>query len=156
MDGITHLCRTASAMGCVVLSVPDLGGPLGLCQTPMWCVFTLPAYGFLTPDEKDTLYAHVRHGGTLIFLDRAAASDEAVLAHEIGHVAVFLAGKDRDFRKPHPKLRTKAKRCGFDDASLESNDELMAECVGRRILGLPLYPHLVAFSEEAFRKVQQI
>lgn len=147
-----HLCHVASAMGALTVSVQHLGS-LGLTQTPDWCVFTLPCYEYLGPEEKQILYAHVKNGGSLIFLDREASEDSHILAHEIGHVAVYLTGKDRDFRKPAPKLARLGKRCGFDCDSLESNDELMAECVAQKILSHPLYPQLDTFCEEAFQKV---
>jgi hypothetical protein len=140
-------------MGAVVVSVPQLGA-LGLAQTPNWCVFTLPCDDYLNFKEKQILHGHVKSGGSVIFLDSQASDDPHVLAHEIGHVAVYRAGKDRGFSKPVPKLARLAKRCGFDDASLENNDELMAECLAWRILSLPLYPQLHAFCEEAFQSVQ--
>jgi hypothetical protein len=93
-------------------------------------------------------------GGTVIFLDVEAACDSHVLAHEIGHVANYLAGADRDFRRPVPKLARLAKRCGLDESSRESNDEMMAECTARRVLKLPLYPQLHAFCEKSFQTVR--
>jgi hypothetical protein len=141
------LCALAYAMGALVLSVRGLGA-LGCTQTPNWCVFTLSDYEYLSPDEKRVLHGHIRNGGSLIFLDREAGQD--ALAHEIGHVAMFLAGQDLDFSKPNRELAALAKRCKFDDYYLESNDELRAECVARRLLGLPLFPQLHAFSEKAF------
>jgi len=99
---------------------------------------------------KRILYAHVKSGGAVILLDRDAANDSRVLAHEMGHVAAFLADCDCDYRKPDPKLLTRARRCGFDEHYCESNDGLMAECLACRMLELPLWPLLHNFCEPAF------
>jgi hypothetical protein len=103
----------------------------------------------LSADEKRILYAHIKNGGSVILLDREAANDFHTLAHELGHVAAFLADCECDYRKPAPKLASRARRCGFDEHSRESNDELMAECVAWLMLELPLSPLLHDFCQAA-------
>jgi hypothetical protein len=149
---IAQLCVWASQLNAVVVSVPaiDEDGIMGHAHTPNCCTFTLPAYSCLSTEEKDALYAHIKSGGSVILLSRESANDPSVLAHELGHVAAFLADCDRDFRKPAPKLVRRARRCGLDEQSRESNDELMAECVAWRMLDWPLSPLLFDFCEPTF------
>jgi len=151
-DVIMKLCAWAAQLNAVVVSVPaiDEDGRMGHAHTPNFCTFTLDNYSCLSADEKRLLYAHVQNGGSVVLLSREASEDPSVLAHELGHVAAFLGDCDCDFRKPTPKLAHRARRCGMDEHSRESNDELMAECVAWRMLDLPLYPLLDSFCAPAF------
>jgi len=151
-DALAKLCLWAARMGALVVTVPELDedGRLGHAHTPSYCTFTLPNYSCLSAEEKSILYAHVKDGGSVILLSREASEDPRVLAHELGHVAAYLANCDLDYRKPAPKLARRAQRCGMDWRAITSRDELMAECVAWRILDLPLYPLLCDFCETAF------
>jgi hypothetical protein len=146
------LCGWAASLGAGVVTVRALpSGALAQAQTPNFCTLTLPEFDMcLSAEEKRILYADIKKGGCVILLTAETASDPAVLAHEIGHVVMFYAECDRDYRKPVPKLLRRARRCGMDECAPENRDELMAECVAWRILELPLSPLLGDFCESAF------
>ncbi|MFZ3265759.1 MAG: hypothetical protein WA172_17260 [Terriglobales bacterium] len=151
MSGIVQLCEWAARLGAVIVSVRASRECWSAqASTPNHCVFTLDSHDYLSMDEKRILYAHIKNGGSVIFLNFEYADDPSVLAHELGHVAAFLAGRDCDYRKPTPKLARRAQRCGMDWRATESRDELMAECVAWRMLDLPLSPLLCDFCETAF------
>lgn len=148
-NAVAKLCGWAERMGAVIVCARSLHG-LAQTHTPNFCTFTMSDYPCLSADEKRLLYTHVKNGGSVIVLSCEASQDPSVLAHELGHVAAYLASCDRDYRKPTPKMARRARRCGMDWRAVESRDELMAECVAWRMLDLPLYPLLSDFCETAF------
>jgi hypothetical protein len=155
---ITELCEWAARMDAVIVCVHEpnhfFHDWIAQAHTPGNCRFHLPDYRYpLSADEQRILYDHVKSGGSVILLSPKAADDPKTLAHELGHVAVFLAGcDDADNRdsKPSQTLLRHAEQCGLDEFSQESNVELMAECVAWRMLDLPLSAKLHSFSNAPF------
>lgn len=155
---ITELCAWAARLGAVLLCVREPDSRFhdwkAQAHTPGCCTFHLPDFHYpLSSDEQRILYEHVKRGGSVILLAPKAADDPKTLAHELGHVAVFLAGcddaDDRD-SKPNRTLIRHAEQCGLDGLSQESNVELMAECVAWRMLDLSLSAKLHSFSDAPF------
>jgi hypothetical protein len=158
-DMIPKLCAWAARMDVLIVCVrePDRRFHDWIAQTHTpGTVRTLYPDDYRYPlgtEEKSILHAHIKDGGSIVLLSPKAANDALTFAHELGHVAAYLAGcddaKDRD-RKPSRTLLRQAEKCGFDDFSRESNAELTAECVGRRMLELPLSVELHRFCDAAF------
>jgi hypothetical protein len=152
-DTIAKLCAWAACLGAVTVCVrePDRCYHDWVAQAipPGNCTFK-PDYHYpVSVGELSILHAHMQCGGSVILLSPKAANDAMTLAHELGHVAADLAGCDDRDRKPNQTLLRHAEKYGLE-FDPETNAELMAECVGRRMLELPLSAELRRFSDAAF------
>jgi hypothetical protein len=153
-DTIAKLCAWAACLGAVTVCVrePDKRFHDWVAQAipPGNCAFHKPEYHYpVSVGELSILHAHMQRGGSVILLSPQAADDAMTLAHELGHVAADLAGCDDRDRKPNQTLLRHAEKYGLE-FDPETNAELMAECVGRRMLELPLSAELRRFSNDAF------